>query len=254
MSNNVRGHKNCVLLYMTGTWLPHHRMVIRQWWDIVLSLISGDHLVVVKQCWYSNTGHLDVGTGCWNSNRLLMHQGASPLNPCSCGEHGALPQTPLHIRAFGWGYMVIISIPRGQPLEPLLLQRAWGIAQNPTPAESWGCAPPQTMLHNFSYFPVPFPDCRALLSCHSTQYFTKHPQTLYTTKHVINVNYLHFSIFFQCLWGTGTSLCTSFPMHNHLCGQWSDTTSGVFGISLSIIIHFLSSLLRWVCLNVLFIS
>jgi len=37
--------------------------------------------------------------------------------------------------------MVIIDAPRGQPLEPLLLWRAWGVAPNPTPAESWGCTP-----------------------------------------------------------------------------------------------------------------
>ena len=140
-----------------------------------------------------------------------MHQGASPLNPCSCGEHGALPQTPLHIRAFAWGYMVIIDTPRGQPLEPLLLWRAMGHCPKPHSCRELGLHPKppcitdsdlgyaQTMSHNLSYFPVPFPDCRALLSCCSTQYFTKHPQTLYTTKDVINVNYLHFSIFFQCL-------------------------------------------------------
>src|SRR6266581_7192914 len=91
-----------------------------------------------------------------------MHQGASPLNPCSCGgpwgaapnptpaeSLGAAPQTPLHIRAFGWGYMVIIYPPRGQPLEPLLLWRAWGIAPNPTPVESWGCTPNLPSYHSF---------------------------------------------------------------------------------------------------------
>ncbi len=52
---------------------------------------------------------------------------------------------------------------------------------------------PQTMLHNFSYFPHPFPHCRALLSCHSTQYFAKHPQTLYTMKHIINYIFPYFS-------------------------------------------------------------
>src|SRR6266581_8724411 len=75
----------------------------------------------------------------WNCTRTLWN----PWNPSRCA-------LPLHgsdnIRAFGWGYMVIIDTPRGQPLEPLLLQRAWGIAPNPTPVESLG-AVPQTPLH-----------------------------------------------------------------------------------------------------------
>ena len=89
-------------------------------------------------------------------------KGPAPWTPAPVESMGHCPKPPLHIR--NRIYPDYLSTMGLHPKPPCITDSDLGY--------------PQTMSHNFSYFPVPFPDCRALLSCHSTQYFTKHPQTL----------------------------------------------------------------------------